>query len=196
MINRYALIRNMWILLGWLALLPVVIIACRVSGGINLPATGSQATPIYVPPTPVPTQPAAGSPVEMQIVPAAQETEQPEAPAEPACIDNLVYLEDLSIPDGTEVGPGESRDKRWKVKNNGTCNWDVNYRIKLVGGPDMGAPQEQTLFPARSGAEAMVRMVFTAPQDAGTYRSAWQAYTPDGTAFGDPFFIEVVVKNP
>ncbi len=31
----------------------------------------------------------------------------------------------------------------------------------------------------------------------GTYRSAWQAYDPDGLPFGDPFFIEIeVVDEP
>jgi hypothetical protein len=40
----------------------------------------------------------------------------------------------------------------------------------------------------------VLRMVFTAPQEAGTYRSAWQAYDPDGGPFGDPFYIEIVVE--
>ncbi len=47
----------------------------------------------------------------------------------PACINNLTYLEDLTLPDGTVVKPGESLDKRWLVENSGTCNWDENYRL-------------------------------------------------------------------
>ena len=40
----------------------------------------------------------------------------------------------------------------------------------------------------------MLRIVFIAPLEAGTYRSAWQAYNPQGVAFGDPFYIEFAVS--
>jgi hypothetical protein len=105
-------------------------------------------------------------------------------------------VEDLSIPDGTLVTPGQRLDKRWRVENNGTCNWDERYRVKLIAGPPLGAPEEQALYPARAGTQAEVRILFTAPQETGTYRSAWQAFSPDGLPFGDPFFIEVTVGNP
>ena len=58
----------------------------------------------------------------------------------------------------------------------------------------MNAVQEQMLIPARSGTNAMIRIVFQAPSEAGKYRSAWQAYNPDGHPFGDPIFIDIVVK--
>jgi hypothetical protein len=91
------------------------------------------------------------------------------------------------------VTPGQTLDKRWQVQNSGTCNWDNRYRMKLIAGPEMAANPEQALFPARSGASLVIRIVFTAPNEPGTYRSAWQAYAPNGEPFGDPFFIEVVV---
>jgi hypothetical protein len=104
-----------------------------------------------------------------------------------------VFLEDLTIPDGTQVAPGEPLDKRWRVQNGGTCNWDQTYGIQLIGGPELGAPNEQALYPARSGSEAVIRMLFTAPEEPGVYSSAWQAHDPNGNPFGDPFFIEVEV---
>jgi hypothetical protein len=91
------------------------------------------------------------------------------------------------------VAPGESLDKRWRVENAGGCNWDDRYGIQLIGGPDLGAQAEQSLYPARSGSEAVIRIFFTAPDEPGTYSSAWQARDPEGNLFGDPFFIEVVV---
>jgi hypothetical protein len=107
----------------------------------------------------------------------------------------LLYISDMSIPDGTQVKPGEKLDKRWEVENNGTCNWDQTYQLKLVAGSEMGVPAEQSLYPARGGSKAVIRMVFTAPQDPGTYRSAWQAFDPNGSPFGDPFYIEVIVQQ-
>jgi hypothetical protein len=113
----------------------------------------------------------------------------------PECNNGLFFIEDLTIPDGTQVAPGTMLDKRWRVQNTGTCNWDERYRLKEIAGPELGSVPEQRLYPARSGSEATIRIQFTAPEEAGTYRSAWQAYDPEDRPFGDPFFIEVVVLD-
>jgi hypothetical protein len=120
-----------------------------------------------------------------------------EAPPTPTttCTDNLAFIADLSIPDGTIVLPESTMDKRWEVENNGSCNWNEKYRIRLLAGPAMGAQQEQTLFPARSGTRAVIRIKFIAPTEPGTYRSAWQAYNAQDASFGDPFFIDFVVQE-
>jgi hypothetical protein len=112
------------------------------------------------------------------------------------CSNNLTFESDVTIPDGSKVAPGANLDKRWQVKNTGTCNWDARYHFKLVDGDSLGAVSDQALYPARAGSEAVLRLVFTAPPDPGTYRSAWQAFGPDGQTFGDPVFIEVEVTTP
>jgi hypothetical protein len=113
----------------------------------------------------------------------------------PACTDNLTYLENLSLPAGTVVQPGTSLDERWLVENSGTCNWDEYYRLRLISGAELSAPIDQALYPARSGAKATIRILFTAPSAPGTYQSTWQAYNPQGLPFGDPVFLQVVVKS-
>jgi hypothetical protein len=107
----------------------------------------------------------------------------------------LAFLEDITIPDGTVVSPGEVLDKRWLVENNGSCNWNAGFGLQLIAGPEMGAHSEQALFPARSGSQAEIAIVFTAPVEPGSYRSAWQAQDAQGVLFGDPIFIEIVVTN-
>jgi len=136
--------------------------------------------------------PTLHAPTPLSTQPPATPTPQPPT-ATPDCTNGLTYLEDLSIPDGLEVQPGEVLEKRWRVKNSGSCNWDQAYRLKLAGGVEMGAAPEQALLPARGGSEGVVQITFTAPLEAGVYQSAWQAYDPDGEAFGDIFYIEVVV---
>ena len=110
------------------------------------------------------------------------------------CQDLLSFLSDVTIPDGTVVGPDSTLDKRWEVENSGNCNWDSTYRVRLIAGSEMGAQPEQALYPARSGSRAVIRIVFKAPSEPGAYRSAWQAYNPQGEPFGDPFFIDIVVE--
>jgi len=111
-----------------------------------------------------------------------------------SCDDGLTFVSDQTIPDGTVVAPSSSLDKRWEVQNSGSCNWDDQYHLRLVGGPALGADAVQPLFPARAGSTATIRIQMTAPAEAGTYRSAWQAYNPSDEPFGDPFYIEIVVK--
>lgn len=135
----------------------------------------------FIPPTLVPT-----------ALPTSAATRVVETPT--PCLDSLSYLSDVTIPDGTIVAPAASVDKRWEVENSGTCNWTSRYRLKLVAGAEMGAKPEQSLLPARSGARVELRIQFTAPETPGTYRSAWQAFNPNGQPFGDAIYIEIVVE--
>lgn len=141
-----------------------------------------------------PFVPATLSPTSTSTVPP---TSIPAAATSPAdCANVLSYLDDLSIPDGTLVKPGQILDKQWKVINNGTCNWNEQYSLRLTAGSPMGAESQQPLYPARVGSPAVIQISFTAPDEPGSYRSAWQAYTPQGEPFGDPIFIEIEVEEP
>jgi hypothetical protein len=111
-----------------------------------------------------------------------------------ACANNLEFLQDITIPDDTIVSFGSTIDKQWLVKNNGTCNWDATYHLIWIGGDPLSATQEQMLFPAKAGTQATLQILFTAPAAAGTYESSWQAYGPDGSAFGDPIYMKVIVQ--
>jgi hypothetical protein len=176
---------------GLLKTLPAILFLPFLS--LYLAGCSAQPTP-YRPPTMViqPAQPVttAGIPaVTSQFV----ETQLPIST--PGCTNNLTFLEDLSLPDGTVVKPGALLDKRWLVENSGTCNWDKYYRLKFMSGAELSTPLDQALLPARSGSKATIRIIFTAPSDAGTYQSAWQAFNPQGEPFGDPVFIQLEVGS-
>jgi hypothetical protein len=162
-----------------------------------LVACTGQATPtLYVPPT------GESTPDIVTQAPSAADLESgkdilsPQPTSSPDCTPGLVFQSDITIPDGTTVNPGEILDKRWLVENNGSCNWNRRFSLRLIAGPDMGAQPEIALIPARSGTQAEIRILFTAPSDPGAHRSAWQAQDPQGNLFGDPIFIDVVVPNP
>lgn len=156
-----------------------------------------QPTPtIFIPAVQV-SPPTSDSPTPS--APKAEFTDSiniPQPLTSPACKSNLLFLEDITIPDGTQVDPQEILDKRWLVENNGTCNWDRRFNLRLIAGPGMGASPDMALFPARSGSQAEIRIQFTGPQEPGIYRSAWQAVDPQGNLFGDPIFIEINVISP
>jgi hypothetical protein len=170
---------------AYLLLVVMLTSACQDMPARPLFAESTKAP--FIPPTQVITTPSP--------LPAHIEQETPVPTATPKCETDLMFKEDLTIPDGSQVHPGEKLDKRWLVENSGDCNWDVNYRIRLIAGPSLGAATEQALYPARSNTEAVIRIEFTAPYEQGIYRSAWQAYNPKGESFGHIFYVDFVVTG-
>ena len=110
------------------------------------------------------------------------------------CTNELTFLDDLTVEDGTVFSPGTTIDKQWLVQNDGTCDWDSTYKLKWGGGFTLGVSEEQPLFPARAGVQVTLRIVFTAPAEPGTYQTTWQALDPVGNLFGDTVSMEIVVQ--
>jgi hypothetical protein len=149
-------------------------------------APDSELTPIFIPPE---LHPATPTPDTLKTT-----GKNPEQDLN--CVDGLSFLNDLTIPDGTEVKINDPIEKQWEVKNTGTCNWSENYSVRLVAGLSLGANPEQKIYPALSGSKAVLSIDFLAPLTPGNYRSAWQAYNPKDQPFGDIFYIDIVVKAP
>lgn len=169
-----------------------VFICVSLAAVFALSACGQTATPtLFLPPTLPPTLGAATQ------TPAATALPTPTLPLPtptPPCSDGLTFLQDLTFPDGSSVSPGQPVDKQWLVANSGSCNWDARYRLKVLDGDPMGAAIEQPLYPARAGTQAVIRILFIAPAEPNTYRSRWQAFGPDGQAFGESVYIQLVVS--
>src|SRR5690606_15189824 len=77
------------------------------------------------------------------ITPVAQITETPEPTA--GCTDLATFVQDVTIPDGTVVRPGQAFTKTWRLRNDGTCTWTTAYAIVFTGGNAMGGPAAQAL---------------------------------------------------
>lgn len=134
-----------------------------------------------------PTQPS--SQVQVFTLPTIVPTVNPAT-----CVNNLTFVEDITIPDNSFAAFGAVIDKQWRVENSGTCNWTSEYRLRHTGGASLGAPEEIALYPARSGTQPILQINFTAPFEDGVYESAWQAFDPNGLAFGDLIYIRILVS--
>ena len=164
----------------------------------SLAACAPAATPtFFIPPSSAPLSPTTlqpRPPTALSPIVTIAPVLTPLANTPTPCTNNLGFVQDLTIPDGTDVNPGEPVDKQWLVTNSGTCNWDALYRFKLISGEAMQAAAEQALFPARAGTQATLRVIFTAPQDTGMHQTAWQAVSPDGITFGDAVYMQISVS--
>ncbi len=175
----------------WTALLVLVflLVGCR-------PERTPTPAPVFVPPTAAPTAtptPTPPPPITASPGPAAVAGRTTEGTP---CINDLRFLADETIPDGTQVQPGQALAKAWRVKNTGTCPWGAGYTLQFLRGEPMGATSPQPLVPTRPGAEAVIRIDFVAPETPGIHTSVWQAVSPQGQAFGDPIYILVEVVLP
>ena len=141
-----------------------------------------EAVAQFVPPTANPAQTLVPNP-----------TPQPLPTRQVNCQNQLKFVDDLTVPDGSEYLPGEQITKRWLIKNDGSCNWDQYYSLQLISGLALGADKTQALFPARQSTRAVLEITFYAPDNPGRYNSWWQAYDPEGNRFGDPVYMEIAV---
>jgi hypothetical protein len=122
----------------------------------------------------------------------------------PAGICNLAAFEgDINYSDDTVVPTGQNFDKKWRLRNKGTCTWTSGYKVIFVSGDAMGGAGSVQLTNGTvpPGASVNVSVNLTAPASAGTYRGNFKLRSSDGSDFGiDPagsvFYVRIVVENP
>jgi hypothetical protein len=136
--------------------------------------------------TPTPTATATALPTSTPVPVYSYPT------PETACYASA-YISDVTIPDYSQVAPGEVFSKTWLLENTGTCAWDPTYRMGFVGGYDMaGSPKKigQIIYP---GQDAYLTVDFTAPDAAGEYTSYWRLGTKGGALFGVSVYVVIDV---
>jgi hypothetical protein len=107
----------------------------------------------------------------------------------------LTFVSDVTIPDNTQMDPGETFTKTWKVKNSGSCAWDAGFKFQNTGGEALGSA---ITLPAAvaAGQTYDISVPMTAPTSkTGTLRSNWRMSTAAGQYFGDEVFAVIVVGN-
>jgi hypothetical protein len=126
-------------------------------------------------------------------------TYQPPAATKGPCY--LMNINDITIPDNTELEPGTPFTKTWRLYNKGSCAWAKSFVIFFFSGDQMGAPASVALpmeVPPGTTLDVSVNMI--APLTDGNYKGNWKMKTPDGTIFGSgsssaSFFVQIVVKT-
>ena len=109
----------------------------------------------------------------------------------------LSYVKDVTIPDKTQMTPGQSFTKTWLVANTGTCAWEAGFIFNVVAGEAMNGVAvtlNQTVEPGRQY-EFSVPMV--APTNkTGELKGTWRLSDANGNFFGDGVYVLVNVASP
>jgi len=98
------------------------------------------------------------------------------------CTNSAAFVNDMTIPDGTIVKPGEAIVKVWRLENTGTCPWAEMYTLVFVGGEQMGAPDSIPLTVTQPGQTLDIAIDLTVPEAEGEYRGDFEIHNPDGNA--------------
>ncbi len=99
--------------------------------------------------------------------------------------DAASFVADVTYPDGSNVGPGVSFSKIWRIKNIGTCTWTTSYALVYITGEKFGA-QTSVSLPGRvlPGQSVDLPIQLTAPEQVGRFRGYWKIRNASGVLFG------------
>ena len=107
---------------------------------------------------------------------------------------------DVTIPDDTQMQPGEVFTKVWRLQNVGTCTWTKNYKAVLFSGDGMSAPSVVQLPENVSpGKTVDISADMIAPKTKGTYQGNWKLQNEEGAWFGigpsggSVFWVRIIV---
>ncbi|MEW6403164.1 MAG: NBR1-Ig-like domain-containing protein [Chloroflexota bacterium] len=105
----------------------------------------------------------------------------------------LVYVADVTVPDNTQMTPGQSFTKTWRVQNSGSCEWKAGFRFSLISGDPMGAQAFTLPQSVTAGATYEISVPMVAPNRTGTIRGDWRMSDDKGAFFGDAVYVQIVV---
>ena len=112
-----------------------------------------------------------------------------------ALCDSLGFVADVTVPDDTNMAPGQDFLKTWRVKNTGSCPWGAGYELVYAEYQDEMSGQPQPLTEVvQPGQEVEISVQFTAPSEIGNYLSAWQMQNPAGVTFEEIIFVRIIVQ--
>jgi hypothetical protein len=159
-------------------------------------APGQETT---VPPTATLPEAGEASPTPSQPAeppPGPTDTPAPDVTAPSGCTLNAAFAQDVTVPDNTEMEPGQAFIKTWRLRNTGTCDWEAGTVLAFSSGERMDGPDSVAVGAVEAGATVEVSVDLTAPPSPGTYRGNWQLETPEGTRFGSIIYVQIVVPAP
>lgn len=103
------------------------------------------------------------------------------------------FVEDVTIPDGTQIEAGAKFEKVWKIRNDGEVAWPAGVKLIFMRGQLMGDAEIKIENEVAPGESTEVRLAATAPQRPGRAVSVYRLFSPEGFKFGHRVWVDVCV---
>lgn len=158
----------------------------------TFPTGAGQVAAVTIEPQPGQSLTAQNFGWDYQFLPEPDQTQ--------ACTDRARFVDDITIPDGTVIRPGQTFTKTWRLANEGTCTWTTDYAIVFLQGTRMSKEAQLNLpAPVLPGDTVDLSVRLTAPETAGSFQADWLLANSAGETFGlgdesdKSFWIQIVV---
>jgi hypothetical protein len=113
---------------------------------------------------------------------------------------NSLFVNDVTVPDGSDFAPNEAFVKTWRFRNNGKSTWSTGYKLAFIDGSTslVGAYGTYYVYmpnAVKPGESVDISVKFLAPSKLGSYTSYWKMYSDQGIAFGDTVRVVIDVTE-
>lgn len=108
------------------------------------------------------------------------------------------HVEDVTIPDNSQLPANSPVIKTWRIRNNGAIAWPEKTRLIFVGhrGDYLNGPESVDVQgPVLPQQEVEVSVPFTTPSQPGRYVGYYRLATPEGQKFGQRVWVSFVVPH-
>ena len=113
------------------------------------------------------------------------------------CADSI-FVQDITIQDGTVETAGTVFQKVWRMRNTGTCAWGGGFKFAFAYGTKLGTgPLTITLTSdtVPAGGSKDFGISLTAPSAPNTYTGCWKMQTDQGYWFGQAACVTIKVSK-
>ncbi len=114
-------------------------------------------------------------------------------PADPAGVSDCRFVADVTIPDDTEIEPGQNFTKTWRVRNAGTRTWGAGFTLEFAGGTPMNFENSYPVPAVAPGAEGEISVQMRAPTAPGTHYTDFRMKDDQGSFFGEILYARIQV---
>ena len=133
---------------------------------------------------PTPTAPDVTTSTTPEIPPTAN-----------PCYD-LIWIKDVTIPDGQQMKANEVFTKTWLVQNVGGCAWPAGFTFNNVGGDAMRGATVILEESIPVGAKREISVKLVVPNGVtGLIQSSWRMADAEGNLFGDTLSVNIIVGD-
>ena len=108
--------------------------------------------------------------------------------------EDLAFVEDVTIPDDTQMAVNQHFTKTWRVQNNGSCTWITGFYLGFSFGELMGGQARVPLTAAVAvGQTTDLSVSLTVPNKTGKLTGVWSLYDNKGVNFGRSLTVVIDV---
>lgn len=187
MLNRNKMLFNLLVVVG------LLLAACAPATPVSVPqtvvVTETPQPMLTLTPTNTPTPRATSTPSISPTSTTMKVLVTVTPSATPGVCQPKYMPEDVTIPDGTELGAGEAFTKTWRIEDV-ACRWS-GYSLDYLGGTLATDVTSVKVPNATAGKAVDVTVKQLSPKWPGSYVSFWALKDNDGKTFG---ILTIVIK--